>query len=559
MDQHSPPSSGAPGHSAGVASPVSPASPDRPGRERLADEQGRMLTLAHGLEAYTCLAQGKVSGSGVLVLGLGPDAGAGLASQLNGTEDVLWLECPAFVQGMEARKPGWRGAVPHHWHAVDLAQAVRAAVGRQIYWYRQNLRLFPSFWGPALGQVQAALLHGQASPAQQCSVLLPGHESTLLHRELRTAFAAKGWDVRELPPTGDAGTALHAVLREERPALCFSVNGRGLDAEGVAFSLLQACGVPVALWFVDNPWHILSAWRQPWWRGAQLFVTDASFVQPLRAAGAARVAHLPLAAAQHMWQAGAVQGSSATLEKEKPASMVGFVGRASFPDRDKFFAAASVPEDVLEKALGMLQNAEHEGYPARVGQESADGRPHFQWWAQQLSVPLWPGHAVRRAGLGAERCATAWRVCWLREALSCGLDVYGDSESWKSLLPTGAAVHFHPAVDYYNTLPAVYARTPYSLNVTSLLLPAGLTQRHFDVWAAGGFLCSDATLGLNIFPQELTREICVPGPTGLPEALRRWENSPALRRDLQKAWQALIRAAHGYTHRVNTVLEALRV
>ena len=41
-----------------------------------------------------------------------------------------------------------------------------------------------------------------------------------------------------------------------------------------------------------------------------------------------------------------------------------------------------------------------------------------------------------------------------------------------------------------------------------------LTQRHFDVWAAGGFLLTDRTPGLDIFPRELVEPIVLRPPRG---------------------------------------------
>ena len=69
-----------------------------------------------------------------------------------------------------------------------------------------------------------------------------------------------------------------------------------------------------------------------------------------------------------------------------------------------------------------------------------------------------------------------------------GLVVVGD-KGWKHHLPPGPPeTPLLPPVDYYTTLPGLYRAASYTFNVTSLLLPGGLTQRHFDVWRAGGFL-----------------------------------------------------------------------
>ena len=169
-----------------------------------------------------------------------------------------------------------------------------------------------------------------------------------------------------------------------------------------------------------------------------------------------------------------------------------FVGRSAFPEKERFFAAASVPQALEAEAATLLE--------ASTGPQNA---PHFFWWQDKLGGRLWPGYDVRRPGLGAERCAQANRRRWLLAAGADsvgGLRVIGD-DGWKPLLP---GTEILPPVDYYTALPEVYARAEAVLNVTSLLLPQSLSQRHFDVWASGGLLLSDATSGLKIFPVELT-------------------------------------------------------
>lgn len=504
-----------------------------PRRFRLPDSLGRLQTLAQGPESFVRSG----SGHGVLLLGTGPDPDA--AAALCGDAEVIRVDCPAFVRAMRECAPGWEARIPARWRTVAPDEAVAEARSRRILLYRQNLRLFPEFWGPLWGRIQAALLRPAAEPAAVPSVVLPVGEGHLLDRELRAAFAASGCAVREIPTRDPA--ALPALLRRERPGLFFSVNLRGLDAEGAAFHLLRGCGVPVAVWFVDNPWHVLSSLRLPWWREAALFCTDAAFLPGLRRAGARQAEHLPLAVAPHMWR---------TPQQGPPADMTAvnrvlFVGRSGFPDRDRFFAAADVDPTLLEEALALLEHG---------------GRPDFFWWATRTGIEVWPGHAVRRAGHGAERCAAANRTRWLRAALPCGLTIHGDDD-WRARLASssteGGALDLRPPVDYYTILPDLYAAARCTLNVTSLLLPAGLTQRHFDVWAAGGFLLTDATPGLEIFPPELTREIALAAPSELRPRLERLERDPALRAHLQTAWRAHLRDRHTYARRAERVRERL--
>lgn len=596
----------------------------RPQRITLCAEDGRRLTLAGGAEAFICLSGHEdQQAKAALVLGLGASAGHDLADTVKDCTDILWLDAPELLAGLEKQAAAlgeqeaatkgqnteWTARIPAGWQALvghddasphsvalaalsaQVAQVAQSVRGRRVYWHTQNLRLFPSFWGPILGAVQSALLgmtkaHTAATQtaATQAAhagtgayplprtVLLPGDVHSLLHRELSEAFATEGLTVRtpamskqcaehcaDTPNATSARPAsLHDLVRaqihEERPALFFSVNGRGLDAQGVNFALLRACGIPVALWLVDNPWHILSAWRQGWWREAHIFVTDHSFIPDLKKVGASHVHHLPLAAAQHMTppcpqkmaEAFTLPAAHSSHVQATPRTLFHFVGRASFPTKGKFFAASRVPEQCMEHAQKLLNAI---ATPSVL--------PDFHWWTQNLAVPLWPGYEVRTAGLGAERCAALRRARWLASALPLGLTIHGDEETWRTLLPDAPLHTFQPPVDYYGALPSIYAHAPYSLNITSLLLPAGLTQRHFDVWAAGGFLLSDATRGLDIFPTELTQEIRLAGPHCLPEAVHRLERDALLRRHLQEAWQAHLATTHTYAHRVRAVLEAM--
>ena len=383
-------------------------------------------------------------------------------------------------------------------------------------------------------------------------VLLPGHDGQLLHQELRQALTACGLNpVLPMPDQWQPHADMYAVWRElfcqGTPRLLLSVNLRGLDAEGRMFHLCRDMGVPVALWLVDNPWHVLSALRLPWWREAHIFVTDASFIPELTAAGARHVHHLPLAAAPHMWRA--QEGMSAAPEMDGPL----FVGRSAFPQKERFFAAASVPESLQNEALALLEN-----------NETPSGGPNYFWWRHRLGGVAWPGSAARGAGLGAEICARANRARWLRILLEgragkydgAGgeerppLRIIGDA-GWKTLLP-GADIL--PPVDYYTALPQWYARAA-TLNVTSLLLPHSLSQRHFDVWAAGGVLLSDATPGLGIFAPDIADAIRLDRPE---DFWPRWDalcSRPAYARDLRLAWREHLRQAHEYTHRVRRICE----
>ena len=548
----------------------------RPQRVRLPDFAGRAVSLPDGPEAWICRGEGDA----VLLLGLGPESGANLPQvlpMLAKAPAVYWLESPLVARALEAwrQEAGLlpREALPAHWRAVTTEQAVTLAGQCRCCIYTPGLRLDPEFWGRLLGRVDAALalpssvarasgamsvagggsIHKAAASARG-PVLLPGNDGQLLHQELRTALAECGFgpvvDALPQPTAGMCGAQAgredeflarwRTLLHRGKPALLLSVNLRGLDADGRVFELCRALGISVALWFVDNPWHVLSGARLPWWRDAHIFVTDASFVDSLRACGAGRVFHLPLAVAPHMWR-DLPEFAPSSINMTSPL----FVGRSAFPEKERFFAAASVPQALEAEAARLLE--------VSTGPQDA---PHFFWWHDKLGGTLWPGYDARRPGLGAERCAQANRRRWLLtagEGSVGGLRVIGD-DGWKPLLPDTEIL---PPVDYYTALPEVYARAEAVLNVTSLLLPQSLSQRHFDVWASGGLLLSDATSGLKIFPVELTEPMTLRGPSDFMVKRAWFRAHPQAARDLRRAWREHLRAQHGYEQRIQQIIETL--
>lgn len=492
------------------------ASLTRPARFSVIDETGGKRTLAGGPGAFAAFGDG----DRLIFLGLGPDPAEAVA--LADGRPAAYVECPAFAAAMGT---AWARAIPDSWSRLDPAElaSLRAGTAR-FSLYRQNTRLFPSFWGPIWGRVQLALLPRPETVPHSPTVLLFRDPSGMLEPQLARTLGGLGRPVADIPAT-DSAKAVAAVLGREKPALALSVNGTGLDDDGLVAELLRAAGVPLALWFVDNPFHVLGRFHSRFWQWATLCVTDDSFLAPLGALGAGHVIHLPLAASDHFFGASPAPGLS---------DRAVFVGRSAFAGRDAFFAGCRIPDSLAGQARAMAEAGE---------------RPDFFWWAEHLGLgPLWPGKAARQAGCGAEAAGRFQRAAVLA-AIGQGapLTVYGDP-GWQELLPPGTDVR--PPVDYYGALPGLYAGAGVSVNVTSQLLPRGLTQRHFDVWTAGGCLITDATPGLSLFPAKLTTPIGYAAPDAAGRLAAALLADPNQRKDLTAAWQEHIAAGHCYAHRL---------
>nr|WP_239057811.1 glycosyltransferase [Pseudodesulfovibrio sp. JC047] len=282
---------------------------------------------------------------------------------------------------------------------------------------------------------------------------------------------------------------------------------------------------------VDNPFNLLTSVKSGYWKSAKLFVTDHSFIEPLKDTGARWVEHLPLAASPHFFE---THGQLPPHAHDIEDALV-FVGRSEFPDKDKFFAGIHVDPTLMRP------------------RDATTPPPRFDyfWWRKHLrNIQLWPGNQVRHIGAGAEMASMLWKNDCLTAAGD--ITIFGD-DGWTSI----DTADTRPVVDYYAHLPAIYRTASVTLNVTGMQLPAGLTQRHFDVWCAGGFLISDATPGLNIFPKELVEQITYSRPEEIRKLFARYHEETPAKKELRSAWRDCIRREHTYAHRVARLLNSL--
>lgn len=375
-------------------------------------------------------------------------------------------------------------------------------------------------------------------------ILTAEPDNGLVAREALAALAKQGWQTVAWPMqnlTPQTIAKLFALPPERsgltaRPSLFFSINFRGLDKFGEFFSALDAKDVPVAVWCVDNPWNLLSGLRSDFWKKTRLFITDPSFIPALKKHGARHVHFLPLATDPAVFAA----HKSTETTRTTSSMPILFVGRSAFPDKERFFVGQALPLGSIKKALTQSQSGT---------------RTDFFWWLAELGfspeTTLWPGGAARKASFGADESSLAWRSACLHEATPAGLAIYGDA-AWAERLPQNRSTRpeLHGPVDYYNGLSTLYAQASFSLNMMSFLLPRGLNQRHFDVWAAGGFCLMDNCPGLDLFPQELVAPAAFKRPQDIPEIINRFKKDAFEKNNVTEAWRKLIFEEHTYAKRM---------
>ncbi|WP_320170725.1 glycosyltransferase [Maridesulfovibrio sp.] len=486
----------------------------RPKRIRVKNESGRIQSLPEGKEYFQDLG-----GTGrTLLLGLGP-VPESATELLPEPGRIYYVESPDFEKQIELNN------LPKSFTRIT-PEEMGSGHGFHIFLYTPGKKLFPSFWGPIISKLVLER-SGVTAGKRSKTAWLPGTENSLLLPELSRALNSAGFRYRVIAPDAMRNDLL-SMLDRELPELVISVNFNGLDASGETYFMLREAGVKTVVWMVDNPFHIISGIRSEYWKQVPLMVTDHWFIPHLKQLGACRVEHLPLATDPAIFNPGA---------KPYPglSGRTVFVGRSGFPDKKTFFSGCSFSDRDLADAVSAIQTGT---------------KPDFEWWcAHDGLVDFWPDSAVRKTGFRAEQSGLLWRTTALRQAGE-RLTLFGD-DGWKDHLPTA---DLRGPVDYYTVLPSVYAGAGLNLNMTSPLLPYGLTQRNFDVWAAGGILISDRTPGFSIFPAEITGECTFSSPDEIPALCDKFLSFPSLAKTLSKIWLRLIMEKHTYEHRLNNIL-----
>ncbi|BCS87833.1 glycosyltransferase family protein [Pseudodesulfovibrio sediminis] len=503
----------------------------RPNHVSIIDEIGMKKTMPATPEQFEWRVNKTLDDAPVVFLGLGPEPDKVPEwFDLPNDEIIFFLESQAFIDQVK----DWEPRLPENFQRITPEEFTRdSAANAHVVRYLPVQRAFPTDFGPLTARIT---LGDKELPRLNKTVWIPTSDTDLLGRELAQAFRDAGYSVTMIDHVQlgkHPGNTLPEILQEGVPDLFLSVNFKGLDHFGLGYTILKEAGAEVAIWLVDNPFNLLTSVKALYWKNARLFVTDHTFIGPLINTGAKWVTHLPLGTSRELFETGGELPQHGHGLEDRLV----FVGRSAFPDKDKFFAGLTVPADQMTT----IKNHPHEK------------RYDFHWWTEQLkTLPPWPGNAIRQIGAGAEWAGKHWKKVCLESAGP--IVIFGDT-GWQALDNDRAEVR--GPVDYYDHLPAIYRSASVTLNATGMQLPAGLTQRHFDVWCAGGFLITDANPGLQIFPDELVDPIRYTKPDEIRDLFLQYRQETETKQELRAAWRECILQDHTYANRVETILTAL--
>lgn len=114
------------------------------------------------------------------------------------------------------------------------------------------------------------------------------------------------------------------------------------------------------------------------------------------------------------------------------------------------------------------------------------------------------------------------------------------------------------ALSYYTQLPLFYGHSSINFNCTSKQMKGAVNQRVFDVPAAGAFVLTDWRPQMEqLFePDEMA---CYREPEEIPELVRRYLSYPEERRKLAEAARKRVLSCHTWEHRLQEMLEHMRM
>ena len=441
--------------------------------------------------------------------------------RLDNTIDVI---CPDT--------PGWEGVA---------ARASVEACKIQIIKHPASYHANKKFYDAVLGEIRFKRIR---KTEEGPPLLFFGN--FFLEEELRRALAQKAGRVALFNYTAMEScvryeSALMELVQRERPRFILSVNMKGFDANGAVSDITERLGVPLVIWFVDDPHPILLHQRQ-YVRNHHIALSwERSYCAWLERQGFGKSAYLPLAADPVLFD---------SAGEKRDLAQLGFVGssmgRAFLSDLAARFLWKKEMEPVALSAARMFLENRGEAVDKILARACSRHRYTLPF-SDARNITWLCSYIIHTASM-------LRRKELLTAAIPLGLHTFGDPAGWKELL--GASLPAHPNIDYRTECASVYRSIDISINITSCQMPTAVNQRVFDVPLCGGFVLSDRQGDLDeLFASD---ELAVyRSPEELLDKIAFYRDHPAERSRISSKARQRILSAHTYAHRVAKINELI--
>jgi spore maturation protein CgeB len=439
---------------------------------------------------------------------------------------------------LRSRKTGVTCVNARDIHRLVAALDSAPQASLQLLKHPASHRAFPEVYAAlasALIQVRTKLTPPQtAGPKARRVLLMQGRY--FLEREIAEALGERVHllHYQKVPEGSPRQSAFQALIEKERPDVILSIGFKGFDREGALFEMAEHYGIPVAVWFLDDPRLGTLAFSEHIGTHVHAFVWDSAYAPWLKKQGFASVAVLPLGASETVFQ---------THRRAKPDLPLSFVGSALGRDflnkiRARFLWDPAHQESVNERAHQLLS-----------GEIDALSITHTELPHRDELNRIW------FANLAIHTASHLKRVAVCRALVSQNLATFGDPETWQGIL--GSEGQCRPSLDYYTELAGVYQRSAINLNITSCQMPTTVNQRLFDVPLAGGFLLTDPQADALCLFKEDKEVVIYRSIEEAQDKVRFFTQNPSARLPIIQAARRRVLAEHLVSHRVRTLLQGV--
>jgi len=270
---------------------------------------------------------------------------------------------------------------------------------------------------------------------------------------------------------------LEMLIQKEKPDLVLSVNMKGIDGSGILCELTERNGIPVAVWFVDDPRPILLHQQKFVNSNIFAFCWEKNYLPFLKKCGFAKAEYLPLATDPDRF---------ITDGPRIRAARLGFVGSSMGKDflqeiASKFLWRSEL-DPLVRTVARMLITDKTCDVLSEVRKICTDMSIDYPYSDQRNDI-WFQSYIIHTASMLKRKS--------LVEHLKIrNLELFGDPHGWNQLI--GNSVVCHPDIDYRTQLASVYRSIIINVNSTSCQMASAVNQRVFDIPACGGFVVSDS-------------------------------------------------------------------
>ena len=335
---------------------------------------------------------------------------------------------------------------------------------------------------------------------------------------------------------------LSNAIQKHRPRYILSVNMKGFDANGIVCDVSRRMGVPVIIWFVDDPHPIMLSQHRFIGSHMHALSWERSYLPWLSRKGFGGAHYLPLAGDPALATRGKSTGTIAEL---------GFVGssmgRTFLDDLASRFLWDPALEPLVQDVAERLLKDRTKPLPELISETCASlgsGAP----FSDECNSTWFSSYIIHTASM-------LRRKMLVGACIPHGIMTFGDPAGWKDLLGDGFPTH--PDIDYHTGISAIYSSIAVNLNITSCQMQSAVNQRVFDIPLCNGFVLNDGQQDLHelFAPDEIAM---YSSREDLLEKMAFFRQHPVERARISGKARTAILNNHTYIHRLATIEKILK-